>query len=100
MSLRKSKPPPPPPPSWHVPHIADIGASLVEEATIMMKHRLAEHTLSTLAARIHEDFYQRTFYRWRQVPDPGESRPRSTLPSRAAAGYAQLAGYMHVVANH
>ena len=33
----------------------------------MMKHRLAEHTLSTLAARIHEDFYQRTFYRWRQV---------------------------------
>jgi len=33
----------------------------------MMKHRLAEHTLSNLAARTSEEFFQKTFYRWRQV---------------------------------
>jgi len=64
MSLRKQHPPPPPPPSSrHVKNI-EFGASLVAEAAVMMKHRLGEHTLANLAARMSESFFRKSFLTW------------------------------------
>ena len=64
MSLRKQPPAPPAPlSSRHLKNI-EFGASLVAEAAVMMKHRLAEHTLANLAGRLSESFFKRTFLLW------------------------------------